>query len=58
MCSQDESTKIYTCGDSVTDDLNFKPCDKQLESGHKVKINALASSRQKGKCGQYDCSNP
>ncbi|KAK2021451.1 hypothetical protein LX32DRAFT_251230 [Colletotrichum zoysiae] len=58
MCTKDQSTKIYTCGDRVTEDSNFKPCSKQSEPGHTVTINTLGSSRQKGKCGRYGCTNP
>ncbi|WDK15231.1 hypothetical protein CGRA01v4_06512 [Colletotrichum graminicola] len=58
MCTKDRSTKIYTCGDRITEDSNFKACGRQSEPGHTVTVNTLGSSRQKGKYGRYNCSNP
>lgn len=58
MCESLEGTKIWTCGDHTKGVLDFRPCPKMNEPGHTVKVVNLGSSKQKTKCGQFNCRNP
>ncbi|KAI0876493.1 hypothetical protein GGS24DRAFT_451057 [Hypoxylon argillaceum] len=58
MCKKQVATKIYECGDRVTDDFSFTSCGNQDKEGHKVEVSEMGSSKVKGKCGRSDCTKP
>ncbi|KAI1308823.1 hypothetical protein F5Y03DRAFT_349359 [Xylaria venustula] len=58
MCTQYYTTKIYSCGDHVEEDVNFESCGDISREGHEVKRTPLGSRREGEKCGRYDCRNP
>ncbi|KAI1444531.1 hypothetical protein F5Y02DRAFT_389794 [Annulohypoxylon stygium] len=58
MCEEYYSKKIYVCGDTIEDVVNFNRCENPSREGHEVKRCELGSSRQAGKCGRVDCRNP
>ena len=48
MCKQRISTKIYECGDRVTEQVSFDACGDLTKEGHQVETDVMGSSRVKG----------